>query len=77
MPTAKFHDTNEIVVAATLWLMHRYQQTGCNKLARLVEQHLRWIETRATSPQRAAVCQHLHVEWHSASCAPFPHTAVH
>lgn len=77
MPTATFHDTNEIVVAATLWLMHRYQQTGCNKLARLVEQHLRWIETRATSPQLAAVCQRLTVEWHSASCTPSSNTAIH
>ena len=77
MPTPKLQATSEIVVAATLWPIHRHRQTGCNTLARLIEQHLRWIETRATNPQLAAVCQRLHVEWHSVSCAPSPSTVIH
>lgn len=42
MNTSQQHDTHEIVIAATLWLMHRYQQTGCRKLAHMIEQHLAW-----------------------------------
>ncbi len=28
MTAAQYHDTHEIVIAATLWLMHRHQQTS-------------------------------------------------
>ena len=61
MPTPQYHDTPDIVIAATLWLIHRYQQTGCNKPARTVEQNLSWMESRATSRQLKAPCQHLSV----------------
>lgn len=50
MNTSQLHDTHEIVIAATLWLMHRYQKTGCRKLAHMIEQHLAWMHDRATSP---------------------------
>jgi hypothetical protein len=33
--------------------LRRYQQTGCRKLARMVEQHLRWMESHASNPQLA------------------------
>lgn len=52
----QYHDAHEIVIAATLWLMHRYQQTGCKKLARLVEQHLLLDGKRRRQP---ATGQHL------------------
>lgn len=30
----------DIIIAATLWLMHRYRQTRCRTIAGMVEQHL-------------------------------------
>ena len=65
MNTSQPHDTHEIVIAATLWLMHRYQQTGCRKLARMIEQHLVWMHDRAAS-------RRLSFEWHAISTATPP-----
>lgn len=67
MSTPYFHDTPAIVIAATRWLMRRYQQTGCRKLARMVEQHLRWMESHASNPQLADACRHLSFEWRAVS----------
>jgi len=67
MPTPQYHDTPDIVIAATRWLMRRYQQTGCCKLARMVEQHLRWMESHATNPQLADACRRLSFEWRTVS----------
>ncbi len=50
MPAPQPHDTTDIVIAATLWLIQRYQQTGCRKLARMIKQHLAWLRDRASSP---------------------------
>jgi hypothetical protein len=73
MPATSPHSTHEIVIAATLWLMHRYQQTGCKKLARMVDQHLRWMQLGATSPVLANACQRLSFEWRAVSCTtPLP-----
>jgi hypothetical protein len=72
MASPHFHDTHEIVIAATLWLMHRYQKTGCKKLARMVEQHLRWMRASATSPALANACERLSYEWRSVSGAARP-----
>lgn len=72
MHTSPPHDTHEIVIAATLWLMHRYQQTRCKKLARMVEQHLRWMQAGASSPVLANACQRLSSEWCAVSCAALP-----
>jgi hypothetical protein len=73
MSAPPIHSTHEIVIAATLWLMHRYQQTGCKTLARMVEQHLRWMQLGATSPVLANACQRLSFEWRAASCTtPLP-----
>ena len=76
MPTPQYHDTLDIVIAATLWPMHRYRQTGCNELSCKVEQHLSWLESRANSRQLAAPCQPLSVTqefsgiaWHRRSSA--------
>ncbi|QLQ02604.1 MAG: hypothetical protein HZY77_06975 [Thiobacillus sp.] len=69
MNTSQPHDTHEIVIAATLWLMHRYQQTGCRKLARMIEQHLVWMHDRATSPRLANACRRLSFEWRAVSTA--------
>jgi len=66
------HSTHEIVIAATLWLMHRYQQTGCKKLARMVEQHLRCMQVGASSPVLSNACQRLSFEWRAVSCAAQP-----
>lgn len=66
------HDTPEIVIAATLWLMHRYQQTGCSKLARMVEQHLGWMHDRASNPRLADACRRLSFEWRAVAAAPQP-----
>jgi hypothetical protein len=70
MSTPYFHDTPDIVIAATRWLMHRYQQTGCRKLARMVEQHLRWMESHASNPQLADTCRRLSFEWRTVSHTP-------
>lgn len=82
MSTPYFHDTPDIVIAATRWPLRRYQQTGCRKLARMVEQHLRWLESRASDPQLALACRRLSLEWravlpsHEASEAT-PQPTVH
>ncbi|MDP2028014.1 MAG: hypothetical protein Q8K12_00035 [Thiobacillus sp.] len=80
MPATPAHSTHEIVIAATLWLMHRYQQTGSKKLARMVEQHLRWMQAGADSPALANACQRLSFEWRAVSCATtltVPQPALH
>jgi hypothetical protein len=56
-------DINEIVIMATLWLMHRYRQTGCPRLACMVEQHLAWLRKRADTPGLADAFQRLSLEW--------------
>lgn len=63
MPHSPPHDTSEIVIAATLWLMHRYQQTRCTKLARMVELHLAWMRNHASHPVLAKACRRLALEW--------------
>ena len=56
-------DTSDIVIAATLWLMHRYQQTHCAKLARMIELHLGWIQQRSSHPVLANACRRIAREW--------------
>jgi len=34
MPNTHPYDTSDTIIAATLWLMHRYQQALCARLAR-------------------------------------------
>lgn len=64
------HDTDGIVVTATLWLIHRYRQTGCRRLARLVERHLAWMRERAArSPCLADSCTRLSFAWRAVSNA--------
>lgn len=68
MNTPQPHDTEGIVVTATLWLIHRYRQTGCRKLARLVERHLAWMRERATwRPCLADSCRQLSFAWRAVS----------
>ncbi len=67
MNATRTHDTPDIVIAATLWLMHRYQQTGCGKLARMVEQHLAWMQDRATHPRLVEAYQRLSYEWRAVA----------
>ena len=69
MPAPQYQETNEIVIAATLWLMHRYQQTGCKKLARMIEQHLRWMQTNDGSQTLTKTCQRLSLTWQTLSGA--------
>lgn len=77
--TAPQHDTPDIVIAATRWLMGRYRQTGCGALARMVEQHLAWIRDRATSPRLADAWRRLSFEWRTetAASAAHPHPTLH
>lgn len=80
MPVPQPHDTSDIVIAATLWLMHRYQQTGCRKLARMIEQHLAWMHDRASSPHLADACRRLSSEWRAVSVGtpvPSAHPVLH
>ena len=72
MNTPHLHDTSEIVIAATRWLMHRYQQTGCRRLARMVEQHLAWLQDRASSPRLADACRRLSFEWRAVAADTAP-----
>lgn len=55
MAPPHFHDTHEIVIAANFWLMLRYQKTGCKKLARMVEQHLLWMQPHRQFPMSGDV----------------------
>ena len=73
MAAPHYQSTHEIVIVATLWLMHRYQQTGCKKVSRMVEQHLRWMQAGAASPQLADACERLTYEWRAVSGAAAPH----
>ena len=74
MPYPPPHDTSDIVIAATLWLMHRYQQTRCTRLARMVELHLDWMEQHASHPVLANACRRLAQEWRTRSGDPLPAT---
>lgn len=49
MHTPTPHDTSDIVIAVTLWLMQRYQQTVRRKLALMFGQHPAWMHIRAIS----------------------------
>ncbi|MFZ0107328.1 MAG: hypothetical protein WAK92_10755 [Thiobacillus sp.] len=57
------NDTCDIIIAARLWLMHRYQQTRCARLARMVELHLGWMQQRSSHPVLANACRRLADEW--------------
>lgn len=59
-----FHSTEEVVLAATRWLMARRARTpqDCG-LARLIEKHLAWL---ATHPELHATGQALRKQWQSA-----------
>ena len=70
MATTHYHDTPDIVIAATQWLMHRYQKTACRTLARMVEQHLRWIECHASDRRLAAASLSLAAQWVAVSRTP-------
>lgn len=73
MPNTHPHDTSDIIIAATLWLMHRYQQTHCARLARLVELHLGWMQQRSSHPVLANACRRLADEWRAQDgSAPTP-----
>ena len=63
MATPHYHDTPDIVIAAAQWLMHRYQQTACRTVARMVEQHLRWIECHASDRRLAEASLRLAAQW--------------
>ena len=67
MSAPQYQETSEIVIVATLWLMHRYQLTGCKKLARMIEQHLRWMQTNDCSPALTQTCQRLSLTWQTLS----------
>lgn len=69
MTPPKQHDTGEIVIAATLWLMRRYRQTACPRIARMIEQHLAWMRAHASSPGLADACRCLSCEWRAMSAA--------
>lgn len=70
MATPHYRDTPDIVIAATQWLMHRYQRTACPTLARMVEQHLRWIECHASDRRLAAASLSLAAQWVTVSRTP-------
>lgn len=57
------NDTSDIIIAATLWLMHRYQQTPSARLARMVERHLGWMQARSSHPVLTNACHRLALEW--------------
>jgi len=76
MPHATPHDTSDIVIAATLWLMHRYQQTRCDELARMVELHLGWMQNHVSHPVLANACRRLALEWRAQTASTSP-SAVH
>lgn len=63
MPNTHPDDTSDIIIAATLWLMHRYQQAPCARLARMVELHLGWMQERSSHPVLANACRRLAHEW--------------
>ena len=58
---------DESAIAVTLWLMTRYQQTGCKKVARLVEKHLAGLGEYSDRPTLAKSCEKLRIEWHTIS----------
>lgn len=58
---------DESAIAVTMWLMTRYQQTGCKKIARLVEKHLAWIGEYSDRPTLVKTCKKLRIEWHTIS----------
>lgn len=69
------HDTPDIVIAATVWLMHRYQQTGCSKLAPMIEQPLAWLHDRMASPRLADASRRWSFEWHAVTTVAPAHSA--
>jgi hypothetical protein len=63
MPNTHPNDTSDIIIAATLWPMHRYQETRYARLARMVELHLGWMQERSSHPVLANTCRRLADDW--------------
>ncbi len=59
--------SDESAIAVTLWLMTRYQQTGCKKIARLVEKHLAWFSEYSDRPSLVRTCEKLRIDWNIIS----------
>lgn len=69
--------SDESVIAVTLWLMTRYQQTGCQKTARLVEKYLAWLGGYSDRPTLVQTCKKLRIEWHTISGNGHLHVDYH
>ncbi|MFP5410839.1 MAG: hypothetical protein ACLGG6_07675 [Gammaproteobacteria bacterium] len=67
-----YSNTPDIVIAATRWLIQRHRLTGCPGVARLVRQHLDWLDAHADDPELADARQRLALAWH----APIPPQAA-
>mgnify|MGYP001433929544 CR=1 FL=1 len=68
--TPHYHNTPDIVIAATRWLIQRHRLTGCPGVARLVEQHLDWLAARADEPGLDDARRRLALEWHAPTPRP-------
>jgi hypothetical protein len=69
MPNTHPDDTSDIIIAATLWLMHRYQQTPSARLARMVGRHLGWIQARSSHPVLANACRRVAHPWRAQAAS--------
>lgn len=58
---------DESATVAVLWLMIRYQKTGCKKVAYLIEQHLDLLGESCDDTAIAAVYKKLYREWRTVS----------
>jgi len=70
-------DTQDIVIAAAYWLMHRYQHTRCLRLARLIEQHLSWVKAHTANPTLAQAYPRLMLRWRTVSCCASHQVGLH
>ncbi len=69
--------SDESVIAVTLWLMTRYQQTRSKETARLVEKYLTWLGGYSDRPTLVQTCEKLRVEWHAISGCGHPRVDYH
>ncbi len=73
-------NVDESATIAILWLMIRYQKTGCKEIAYLIEQYLDLLVESCDDTAIAAVYKKLYREWRTISnsgCRQYSSTICH
>ena len=68
-PQHRYQSAEEVVVAATRWLLARYAERPGARLASLIRQHLDWLAAR---PELTGAAASLRALWRTLETSPLP-----